>query len=56
MEAEVEAEKEEEEDRDGDTPRGAMVDVICVGGDMPPLGENTDLLEFTLDRVHLLLR
>ena len=27
--------------------------MICVGGDVPPLEENAELLDFTPERVHL---
>ena len=42
--------------RDRDTPRGSKVEVIRVGGDVPPLEENADLPGFTLGRVLLLLQ
>ena len=48
------AEEGEEEDRD--TPRGALVEVTCVGGDATPPEENTDLLGFHPERAHLLLQ
>ena len=46
----------EEGYRDGDTPRGAPVEVVCVGGDSPPPEENADIMDFTSKLTHLLLR
>ena len=43
-------------ERDRDTPRGAPVEVVRVGGDVPPLEENGDHPEFTPERAHLLLQ
>ena len=54
-EEEEEADIEEEEDRYGETPRGAPLEVIRVGGGVPPLEENADLSDFTSDSAHLLL-
>ena len=60
MEAKEEEEEEEEEDKDedreGDIPRGAPVEVIPVGGDLPPPEENADLPDFTPERTHMLLQ
>ena len=56
MEEDEEADIEEEEDRYGETPRGAPLEVIRMGGGVPPLKENADLLDFTSDRTHLLLQ
>ena len=53
---EEEAENEEEGDRDRETPRGALVEVVCVGGYVPPPEENMDLSDFALDCAHLLLQ
>ena len=47
---------EEEEEEDGETPRGAPVEVTCVGGGATSLEENVDLLGFHPDRAHLLLQ
>ena len=47
---------EEDGDRDIDTQRGAMLEVIRMGGYMPLLEENADLPEFTPERAHLLLQ
>ena len=38
-EAEDKEGEEEEGDREGETPRGAPVQVTCVGGDVPPPGK-----------------
>ena len=49
VETEAEEDKERREAegyRDRETPRGATVEVTCVGGDVPPLMENTDLPGF----------
>ena len=54
-----EQEPEGEDDRaeeDGETPRGAPVEVRCVGGGATPPEENADLLGFTPERAHLLLQ
>ena len=58
MEEEEEEEGNEEEgDRDRETPRGAPLEVIRMGGDVPPPPEeNADLLGFTPERAHLLLQ
>ena len=45
-----------EEDRDRETPRGAPVEVIRVGGDVTPPEENADLPGFHPERAHLLLQ
>ena len=42
--------------RDVDSPRGATVEVNCVGGGLPPLEENADLPDFTPEHAHLLLQ
>ena len=56
MEAEEEEERHEEEgDRDRETPRGAPVEVTCVGGDVPPPEENADPSVFIPESAHLLL-
>ena len=47
---------EEGKDEDIETPRGALVEVIHVGGGATPLEENVDLLGFTPERAHLLLQ
>ena len=49
--AEASAEHEPEgakegEEEDGETPRGAPIEVPCVGGDATSPEENTDLLGF----------
>ena len=44
-----------EGDRDGDTPRGAPVEVIRVGGGMPPPEENANLPDFKPEHAHQLL-
>ena len=51
-----EAKNEEDRDREGDTPRGAQVEVVHMGGYVPPQEENADLTDFTPERVHLLLQ
>ena len=48
--------KEEEGGSDGETPRGAPVEVIRVGGEVPPLEENANLLVFTPERANMLLQ
>ena len=53
-EQEPEGAKEDEED--GYNPKGAPVEVRCVGGDATPSKENADLLGFTPERAHLLLQ
>ena len=50
-----EEEANEEGDRDKDTPRGAPVEVIRVGGRLSPSEENADLPDFTPECAHLLL-
>ena len=47
---------DEGEEDDGETPRGAPVEVSCVGGDATPPEENANLLGFTPERAHLLLQ
>ena len=42
--------------REGNTPRGAPVEVIRVGGRLSPSEENADLPDFTPGSVHLFLR
>ena len=45
----TEAEEEgvnKEGDRDEDNPREAPLEVICMGGSLPPPEENTDLPDF----------
>ena len=59
--AETEAEEDEEGNveeggRYGETPRGASVEVICVGEAVPPPEENADLRGFTPEFAHLLLK
>ena len=54
-EKEDEKEYKEEGDRDRETSRGAPVDIVLVGGDVPPLEENTDLTNFKPESAHLLL-
>ena len=49
-------EANEEGDRYIDTPRGALVKVIFVGGGLSPPEENADLPDFTPERAHLLLQ
>ena len=44
------------EEEDGETPRGPPVEVPFVGRDATPPEENTDLLGFHPERVHLLLQ
>ena len=41
---------------DGETLKGSPVEVIRVGGDMPPPEENADLPGFHPERAHLLLQ
>ena len=48
--------REAEGDRDVDTPRGAPVEVTCVGGNVPPPEENADLPGFQPESAHLLLQ
>ena len=55
-EEEEEAKIKEKEERDRETPRGSPLEVICMGGDVPPPEENADLLGFTPNRAHLLLQ
>ena len=52
------SEKEEREggDGEGETPWMKTGEVIRVGGGFPPPKENTDLLDFNLERAHLLLQ
>ena len=45
-----------EEDRDGETPRGAPVEVIRVGGGVTPPEENADLPGFAPGRTYMLLQ
>ena len=52
----AEEEEMEEGDRYGETAKGATVEAICVGGDLTPLEENVDLLDFTPDCAHLLFQ
>ena len=47
---------EEGEDEDRDTPRGAPVEFTCVGGDVTPPEENSDLPVFHSELAHLLLQ
>ena len=47
---------EEEGERYRDTPRGAPVEVVCMGGDMTPPEESIDLSDFTPEHAHLLLQ
>ena len=48
---------DEEWDRDRWTSRGAPVEVVYVGGDVPPPPEeNADLPYFTSERAHLLFQ
>ena len=47
---------DEEWDRDRWTSRGAPVEVVYVGGDVPPPEENADLPYFSPERAHLLLQ
>ena len=54
--AEETKENKEERGRDRETPRGAPVEVTCMGGDAPPPEENADLLGFNPERVHLLFQ
>ena len=42
--------------RERETLKGAHVEVVCMGENVPPLEENTDLSEFNLERAQLLLR
>ena len=43
-------------DRYRETPRGAQVEVVRVGGGVPPREENSDHPDFTPERAHLLLQ
>ena len=58
--AETEAEEDEgqemERDSNRETPRGAWVEVIRMGGGVPPLEENADHLEFTPECAHMLFQ
>ena len=47
---------EEEGGSDGETPRGAPVEVIRVGGGVPLLEENAGLPVFTPECAHILLQ
>ena len=47
---------EAEGDREGKTPRGAPLEVIHVGGNVPSPEENADLPGFHPERAHLLLQ
>ena len=51
-----EPKEEEERARDRETPRGGMVDVTCVGGDVNPPEGTADLPGFHPERAHLLLQ
>ena len=51
-----EVDDDKEGDRKGYTPRGEPVDIVYMGGDMPPLEGNAYLPEFTPGRAHLLFQ
>ena len=51
-----EVDDDKEGDRKGYTPRGEPVDIVYMGGDMPPLEGNAYLPDFTLGRAHLLFQ
>ena len=57
-ETEVEEDEgnDEEGDKDGETPRGELLEVVRVGGGVPPPEENADHPDFTPERAHLLLQ
>ena len=56
MEADEDEGNNEEGEMDRDTPRVAPVEVVCVGGDVPPPEENADLPDFIPERAHLLFQ
>ena len=55
-ETKAEEGQKEEMYRGRDTPRGARVEVVRMGGDVPPLQENSDHPDFTPECAHLLLQ